>query len=100
VLAVEEQGFYEIRNQGREGVPQTVASNVDLAESDLTPMDPQELVAAATGLAGGGSAEPAGAPPTQESQERAQRVWWHLLFAGLLLLAAESVLANRFTLRT
>ena len=99
VLPVEEAGFYEIRNQGRDSVAVTVASNVDLTESDLTPMDPQELVAAATGQAGGSVAEPEGAPPTKESQERAQRVWWHLLFAGLVLLGIESVLANRFTLR-
>jgi hypothetical protein len=100
VLALEEQGFYEIRPQGRESdAPLTVASNVDLSESDLTPMDPQELVAAATGHAGGAVADLAGVEPTEESQERAQKIWWHLLFAGLVLLGVESVLANRFTLR-
>ena len=31
----------------------TVASNVDLAESDLSPMDPQDVVAGVTGRAGG-----------------------------------------------
>ncbi len=100
VLSLDEQGFYEIRAQGRESdAPFTVASNVDLSESDLTPMDPQEVVAAATGHAGGSSADPAGAPPTRESQERAQKVWWHLLFAGLLVLGVETLLSNRFTLR-
>jgi hypothetical protein len=100
VLALDEQGFYEIRAQGREtAAPMTVASNVDLSESDLTPMDPQELVAAATGHAGGTAADVAGGIPTDESQERAQKIWWSLLFAGLVLLAAETMLANRFTLR-
>ena len=32
---------------------------------------------------------------TIEEQERAQRVWWYLLFAGLLLLGLETVLSNR-----
>jgi len=100
VLALDEQGFYEIRSQGRETeAPLTVASNVDLAESDLTPMDPREVVAAATGHAGAASADALGGAPTAEAQERAQKIWWNLLFAGLVLLAAETVLANRFTLR-
>jgi hypothetical protein len=30
-----------------------------------------------------------------EAQELAQRVWWYLLFAGILLLIAETVLARR-----
>jgi hypothetical protein len=100
VLALEEQGFYEIRAQGRESeAPLTLASNVDLSESDLTPMDPQELVAAATGRAGPAGVDVAGGTPTDEAQEHVQRIWWNLLFAGLILLGAETVLANRYTLR-
>jgi hypothetical protein len=97
VIELEEQGFYEIRTEkDRPGV--VVASNVDLAESDLTAMDPRDVVAAATGRAGGTTAAEAGATPTDQAQEAAQRVWWYLLFAGLLLLSAETVLANRSTL--
>jgi Aerotolerance regulator N-terminal/von Willebrand factor type A domain len=97
VLELAEQGFYEFRAQGRDGdVPVVVASNVDLAESDLTPLDPQEIAAAALGRAGGDAAGPL-APPTDDAQESAQRVWWYLLFAGLLLLGAETVVANRLT---
>jgi hypothetical protein len=97
VLELAEQGFYEFRAQGRDGdVPVVVASNVDLAESDLTPLDPQEIAAAALGRAGGDTAGPL-APPTDDAQESAQRVWWYLLFAGLLLLGAETVVANRLT---
>jgi hypothetical protein len=40
----------------------------------------------------------AGATRTDQAQEAAQRVWWYLLFAGLVLLSAETVLANRSTL--
>ena len=97
VLELAEQGFYEFRAQGRDAdAPVVVASNVDLAESDLTPLDPQEIVAAAMGRAGGDSGR-AAAPPTDEAQESAQRVWWYLLFAGLLLLGAETIVANRLT---
>ncbi len=97
VLELAEQGFYEFRAQGRDAdTPVVVASNVDLAESDLTAVDPQEITAAALGRAGGETAGPL-APPTDDAQESAQRVWWYLLFAGLLLLGAETVVANRLT---
>ena len=49
------------------------------------------------GRAGGQVAGPPAAPPTDEAQESAQRVWWYLLFAGLVLLGAETVVANRLT---
>lgn len=97
VLELSEQGFYEFRAQGRESdAPIVVASNVNLTESDLSQVDPQEIVAGAMGRAG---AQAAGetAPPSDEAQESAQRVWWYLLFAGLLLLGAESIVASRMT---
>jgi aerotolerance regulator-like protein/VWA domain-containing protein len=98
VLELAEQGFYEFRTQGRDSDPPVVvASNVNLAESDLTAVDPQEIVAAAMGRAGGTAASGPTAPPSDEAQESAQRVWWYLLFAGLLLLGAETVVANRLT---
>jgi Aerotolerance regulator N-terminal/von Willebrand factor type A domain len=97
VLELAEQGFYEFRAQGRDSeLPVVVASNVDLKESDLASLDPQEIVAAAMGRAGGPAAGPA-APPTDEAQESAQRVWWYLLFAGLALLGLETIVANRLT---
>ncbi len=41
VLEIDQAGFYEVRAQGRDSeAPLTVASNVDLAESDLSAMDP------------------------------------------------------------
>ena len=97
VLELAEQGFYEFRAQGREtDAPIVVASNVNLTESDPAQMDPQEIVAAAMGRAGGPAAGET-APPSDEAQESAQRVWWYLLFAGLLLLGAETIVANRMT---
>ena len=98
VLELAEQGFYEFRTQGRDSdTPMVVASNVDLRESDPAGMDPQEIVAAAMGRAGGPDSAGPTAPPSDEAQESAQRVWWYLLFAGLLLLGAETVVANRLT---
>jgi hypothetical protein len=73
-----------------------VASNVDPAEADLTPMDPKEIVAAAVGAAGGVEGGPgAGVPMTPEAQERNQKLWWYLLVAGILLLGADTLLSNR-----
>jgi hypothetical protein len=98
VLELSEQGFYEIREQGRQSALVTVAaSNVELGESDRTAIDPAEIVAA---VAGGGANAGAAAGPQaipDEAQERAQRVWWYLLFAGILLLMGESLLAHRLS---
>jgi hypothetical protein len=99
-LELGEQGFYEIRGSGRDAGPVIVAaSNVSIAESDLTRMDPKELVAAVTGGDPTGSTSGADVLP-DEAQELAQRVWWYLLFAGILLLIAETVLAHRLTRAT
>jgi hypothetical protein len=98
VLELVEQGFYEIRSQGRESDPPlVVASNVDFKESDLTAMDPQEIVAAALGRAGGPALADPAAAPSEHAQEAAQRIWWYFLFAGVLLFAAEIIVANRST---
>jgi hypothetical protein len=97
VLELTEQGFYEIR-EARPGSPTAVAaSNVELVESDVTPVDPQEIAAAvssggrASGATGGVIALP------DEAQERSQRLWWYLMFAGILLLTAETLLAHRLS---
>ena len=99
-LELNEQGFYEIRGSGRDAGPVIVAaSNVSLAESDLTRMDPKELVSTVTGGDPAGSS-PGGDVLPDEAQELAQRVWWYLLFAGILLLIAEGALAHRLTRAT
>ena len=95
VVLLQEAGFYEVKSSDKDPVALTVASNVDLAESDLTPIDPHDVAAGATGKAGGGGATGVNQHVTIEEQERAQRVWWYLLFGGLLLLGLETVLSNR-----
>lgn len=98
VLELAEQGFYEIHDQNAPGTPvEVVASNVDLAESDFTPVDPQEIVTSVGGGAEGAAAGQPQAVPSDESQERTQRLWWYLLFAGILLLTAETWLAQRLS---
>src|SRR5690606_38351336 len=99
VLELAEQGFYELRPAGEaDAAPYTVAVHLDLAESDLTRLDPRELVAAAT--AGGGAADAvatADAAGSIEDHERRQAFWRYLLIAALLALAAETALAGRLT---
>jgi hypothetical protein len=73
------------------------ASNVEFAESDPNPVDPAEIVAAVSGGAAGTSAAEDALTLPAEAQERAQRLWWYLLFAGILLLTGESVLAHRLS---
>jgi hypothetical protein len=92
-----ERGLYELRKEGDPvGGGRPIAVNVDPAEADLTHLDPQELVAAATATrANVVAAEAAIAPP--EQQEGRQTVWWYLLLAALFLLAVETVLSNRLS---
>src|ERR1043165_3652350 len=76
----EERGFYGMRLQGTgDRRPYTVAVNLDPAESDLTPMDPTEFAATATG-------RPSAVTPMGQSLEhpeltpadieKKQTVWW------------------------
>jgi len=97
-LELGEQGFYDVRTPGAGADAATVlASNVDLSESDLTPMDPRELQAAVAGRGPGSTAGLGEARPSDDSQAQAQRLWWYLLVAGGLLLAGETLLSNRLS---
>ena len=101
LIELNEQGLYEIRSStNTTGRPDRIAVNLDPAESDLAPIDPTELVAAVTGHASQASETAANsASISAEEAERRQAIWWYLLFAGLLLLAAESVVANHLSKR-
>ncbi|MCC7124658.1 MAG: BatA domain-containing protein [Acidobacteria bacterium] len=90
-----EAGFYDVRGAREGQTIRTVASNVELAESDVTPLDPAEVAAAVTGQPGGTPDAPTAVAIPDGVQEQAQRLWWYLLFAGILLLIAESWLARR-----
>jgi hypothetical protein len=94
VLELTEQGFYEVRTAGTTTDLAVVASNVDPAEGDLTPMDPKDIALAAAGDPGQAGR---GAPTvlTPEAQENNQRLWWYLLCVGTLVLGLDTLLSNR-----
>jgi hypothetical protein len=99
LIELSEQGVYEIRSTaGGGGRPEAIAVNLDPAESDLTPIDPRELVAAVTGHATPVATEPQQTQEmTREESERRQGLWWYLLLTGLLLLAAETLISNHLS---
>ncbi|HEY7292182.1 MAG TPA: BatA and WFA domain-containing protein [Vicinamibacterales bacterium] len=100
LLELSEQGVYELRTTGSPAParPDAIAVNLDPAESDLAPLDPNELVASVTGHAGPATAEAAAEQEmTREEAEKRQGLWWYLLLVGLALLAAETAIANRLS---
>ena len=96
LLELSEQGIYEIRSTSNSsGRPDRIAVNLDPAESDLTPLDPSELVAAVTGHASQRDQSPRAPVEVSAAEaERRQGLWWYLLLAGLFLLAGEVAVAN------
>jgi hypothetical protein len=96
IVELNEQGLYDVRSGSGQERPDRIVANLDPAESDLTPLDPTELVAAVTGRAtqSADATPTAPVPVLPEEAEKRQNVWWYLLFAGMLLLAAESAVAN------
>jgi hypothetical protein len=74
------------------------ASNVDLRESDPSTIPAADVVAAATGRASGTASATPELAPSDAAQESAQRIWWYFLFAGLMLLSVETLVANRVRL--
>jgi hypothetical protein len=101
LVELNEQGIYELRRTGNGASetarPESIAVNLDPAESDLAPIDTSELVAAVTGRATAPAVQPVAPEATREDAEKRQALWWYLLVAGLLLLAAENVVANRLS---
>jgi len=96
-LTLDDRGFYVVRPPGTEPErPFTVAVNVDLAESSLARLDPEELVAQVAGP----PADPEAGPSFEavelrrEDLERRQSLWRYLLVAALALLVLETVLSN------
>lgn len=100
ILELNEHGVYEVRAASSASArPDRIAVNLDAAESDLAAIDPAELVAAVTGRATAVSGSQPEAPSelTPEESEKRQSLWWYLLAAGLMLLAAEMVVANQLS---
>jgi hypothetical protein len=95
LVTLTEQGFYEVREARAGGSTlREHAVNVDVAESDLSVVDPAELVSALT-TAGSDTRRNASVGLAPAEQEKRQALWWYLLIVVFALLAAEAVLANR-----
>ena len=96
-LPLDESGFYVVRRPGSDPPrPFTMAVNVDLEESGMAPMDPEELVAQITGPAPAPGAGPTfeAAELRREDRERRQGYWRWLLMGALGLLLLETALSN------
>ena len=97
-LPLEEHGFYTVRPPGSDPErPFVMAVNVDLDESNLRRIDPEELVvqitAPAAAVADGPSLTQA-ATLGREDQERRQSLWRWLLVVALGLFITETVISN------
>jgi hypothetical protein len=94
-VQLEETGFYEIHGRSNQAGTVSIASNVDTTESDLTPLDRQELTASLAGRPGGTARAADATILTPEDQERRQNFWWYILMAGIVLLGLETAISNR-----
>ncbi|MYF05413.1 MAG: hypothetical protein F4230_10715 [Holophagales bacterium] len=97
LLDVEEPGFYEFR-EVRADVstePLTLASNVPVAESDLSRLDLDEFVSRIRPREEENGPAVEAAAQTPEERERRQRLWWFLIAAAALILAGETLFGNR-----
>ncbi|MEX2570711.1 MAG: BatA domain-containing protein [Gemmatimonadota bacterium] len=98
-LALEEVGFYELRDADAPDRALSFAVNVDPGEADLSAFDPEEMrtgLLAATEATAGTS----GATLTLADRERQQSGWWYLVIAGFILLIAETLFSNRTSGKT
>jgi hypothetical protein len=95
LLTLNEQGFYEVREARAGGSTlREHAVNVDVTESDLSALDPAEMVSALT-TAAPDTRRTASVALAPAEQEKRQALWWYLLIVVFALLAAEAVFANR-----
>jgi hypothetical protein len=98
-LLVSEQGFYQLKSESGTRRLTAIAANVSAAESDLARVDPEELALALEPLPGDSTQVALAGTLAPDARERTQRLWWYLLAAALLALAAETVLGNRLSRR-
>jgi hypothetical protein len=53
------------------------------------------VVAAVTGRPASAASAAGTSEVSDATREATQRIWWYLLFAGAILLAAETLVSNR-----
>src|SRR5207248_10614580 len=75
LVTLREQGFYELRGPNTPaGSGRPIAVNVDPVESDLSHLDPQDIVVAVTAVPGQAPAGSEINASTPEAQERPQKI--------------------------
>jgi len=94
-VALEESGFYEVR-EGRSGgkLLAVIAANPPAEEARLDAFDPDDL-RLATGAVDSVSSRPDVSTLSPEEAEKRQGLWWYLLAGLTVLLVAELLVANR-----
>ena len=93
-VALRESGVYALYEGRVQGEPAgLLAVNAPSNESDLTAVDPRELLLGVRQSAA--TANASNDVPTPEEIEGRQRMWRILLAAAALLLIAETIVANR-----
>ncbi len=102
-LALERAGVHEVRQTPDGPSLMRIAANVDRAESDLTPVEP-DVVMAAVGSTGGPTAEGGGTTEQDarlvlEAQEARNPLGWYSLFVVFGLLLLDTALSNRWSRR-
>lgn len=98
-LGLEQQGFYDLRPVGAStqfDEPLSLAVNLDLTESDLSSLDPEEFISA-IGFWQGDASVVESAELMPEDHERRQNFWWYLLMGAFLLLLVETAFSNRLS---
>lgn len=101
LVTLREQGFYELRGADTPvGSGRPIAVNVDPAESDLSHLDPREVVAAVTSVDAQRQPGSDANSVTPHDQEQRQKVWWYLLLLAVMLMVAETALSNRLSRAT
>jgi len=101
MITLREQGFYELRGRDTPvGAGRPIAVNVDPTESDLSHLDPQDVVVAVTSVNGQHQPGSEINTATPQDQEQRQKVWWYLLLGALLLMGVETMLSNRLSKAT
>jgi uncharacterized membrane protein len=85
-------GFYRLRYAGGADF---AAVDLNAAEGDFTKLDFPAFISSVTGGAGRAEGREASRNFSNEEIENRQKVWWPLLFLALLILIAESMVAQR-----
>ncbi len=99
-VAFDAAGFYEIQSLESPARSVAVAVNAPLEESDLSTVAPERVVEAVVGAGVAASEAAPEALAEAAPQAPARReLWWPLVVLAVLVLGAESVIANRWTRR-